>query len=873
MGDWEIEHINHAIHPEAHPPEYVWHKYWARKPHNVVRAFIERYCPPGGIVLDPFSGSGVTAIEAVRTGRRAIAVDINPIAIEILRATLLPVDMDELQRALDEIEAKCKDEIQSLYLTRCRNCRREITALGFVWERDSGGEHRLKEVRYKCEHCGDEQPEGCEVDAYDRKLLAKIEKTPIPYWYPDYPLRYANGNPFMKAERSEKLSDLFTQRNLTCASSLYDAFSSYAPETPVGRTLRTAFTSIIHLCTRFCPPRTTGPGHHHTAYSSAWLVHSYWIPPKFLEMNVWTKWTSAVAGHQGIIKAKDNTRVIFNGIKEAKSAKSLKIGNTLATTRPYAAYELPWILAYRKIDKELGNIPNGAGFADYVFTDPPYDAEIQYGELSALWNAWLKGPNWDWNEYVEMLRQWEAINNQQQGKGFDEFSVGLYHNFQNIRTALKPGAYMHLTFHSPTQKIRNATIRAAVYANFIYEHIHYQPPSVVSTKALLQPYGSATGDYIFRFRKPESMSHAMHVEDSQRERMLMDKESFNKIVVQATKQILAERSEPVPYTFIINHIDPELTKHGFYLKYHADWNVDDVLANSGEFTIKTITIAGKEGPAWWFKDESEALRTLRVPLTERVEYAVLSVLKKQGAVDFTQALDRVYIDFPNSLTPDSANVMSVLKEYAEPAQRLWRLAKREIEVEHQHSQMIWHLGEIGRKLGYEVCIGRREPGDQFMGSALGTLTTAEPNWGSIDELAREGLKQVDCLWHKAGKIHFAIEVENTTQFTEAMIRSQVLEDVKRVFVVPGHRQAYIRRRLANELFNELIKRQGWRFMTYEALSTLANRSSITASDVWDDAATQLELGFEFSTQLPKVKRPKTGKPKGPPEPGLFDPSL
>jgi hypothetical protein len=560
-----------------------------------------------------------------------------------------------------------------------------------------------------------------------------------------------------------------------------------------------------------------------------------------------------------MLKAKEATGPVFNGLSEAKSAGSLGFGRTARSSRPFSALAKPWLLAYRDLEKQLKYQRNGKGFADYVFTDPPYDAELQYGELSALWNAWLQGPSWDWNEYVELLRQWEAINNPQQGKGFEEFSAGLYHNFKYVHEALKPGAYMHVTFHSPTQRVRNATIRAAVYANFIYDHIHYQPPSVVSTKAMLQPYGSAKGDYIFRFRKPETFSHAMAVEDSQLERAMRDKESFKRIVIEVTKQLLAERSEPVPFTFIINYVDPELNKHGFYINYHADWRIEDVLAESGQFVLKTITIAGKEGPAWWFKDEGEALRTLRVPLTERVERAVLSILGGQGAVEFTEALDKVYIDFPNSLTPDSTSVMAVLKEYAEPSGGLWKLAKREHEVESQHSQMVWHLGEIGQRLGFGVLIGRRESGEQYSGVQLGSLTTGEPDWSGYDEWAVDALRQVDCIWHRDRRIEWAFEVEHTTQFTEAMIRSQCLEDVKRLFVVPDHRQAYILRRLSNQLFSELIKRQGWRFMTYERLSRLANNPPTRQQAFWDEAVIQLELALVPGTGVPKLKKRRNAK--------------
>jgi DNA modification methylase len=56
------------------------HKFWARKPHNIVRHYIESYSRDGEIVLDPFCGSGVTPLEAMKQGRKAIAVDLDPIA-------------------------------------------------------------------------------------------------------------------------------------------------------------------------------------------------------------------------------------------------------------------------------------------------------------------------------------------------------------------------------------------------------------------------------------------------------------------------------------------------------------------------------------------------------------------------------------------------------------------------------------------------------------------------------------------------------------------------------------------------------------------------------------------------------------------------
>lgn len=52
-------------------------------PENLAKFFILSFCPPGGVVLDPFSGSGTTAAVAIRHGRRAIAIDIRESQVEL----------------------------------------------------------------------------------------------------------------------------------------------------------------------------------------------------------------------------------------------------------------------------------------------------------------------------------------------------------------------------------------------------------------------------------------------------------------------------------------------------------------------------------------------------------------------------------------------------------------------------------------------------------------------------------------------------------------------------------------------------------------------------------------------------------------------
>ncbi len=47
-------------------------------PLQLIEEFVELTCPPGGVVLDPYCGSGTTLLAAKNKGRKFIGIDINP---------------------------------------------------------------------------------------------------------------------------------------------------------------------------------------------------------------------------------------------------------------------------------------------------------------------------------------------------------------------------------------------------------------------------------------------------------------------------------------------------------------------------------------------------------------------------------------------------------------------------------------------------------------------------------------------------------------------------------------------------------------------------------------------------------------------------
>jgi DNA modification methylase len=63
-------------------------KYPTQKPLKLLERIIRSSCPSDGWVLDPFAGSGTTALAAQVLGRNCVTCDVNPAALEIAKASL-----------------------------------------------------------------------------------------------------------------------------------------------------------------------------------------------------------------------------------------------------------------------------------------------------------------------------------------------------------------------------------------------------------------------------------------------------------------------------------------------------------------------------------------------------------------------------------------------------------------------------------------------------------------------------------------------------------------------------------------------------------------------------------------------------------------
>ena len=65
--------------------------HFATYPPELIKPCILAGCPSGGVVLDPFGGSGTTAQVAMENGREAILCELNPEYIDIIKKRLASI--------------------------------------------------------------------------------------------------------------------------------------------------------------------------------------------------------------------------------------------------------------------------------------------------------------------------------------------------------------------------------------------------------------------------------------------------------------------------------------------------------------------------------------------------------------------------------------------------------------------------------------------------------------------------------------------------------------------------------------------------------------------------------------------------------------
>ena len=84
---WSVSRLHREHRERADHP--------TQKPLEIIERMVKASCPPGGVVLDPFMGSGTTAVAARRCGRNFVGFELNPVYCDLIQRRLdeLPAEM------------------------------------------------------------------------------------------------------------------------------------------------------------------------------------------------------------------------------------------------------------------------------------------------------------------------------------------------------------------------------------------------------------------------------------------------------------------------------------------------------------------------------------------------------------------------------------------------------------------------------------------------------------------------------------------------------------------------------------------------------------------------------------------------------------
>ena len=224
-------------------------------------------------------------------------------------------------------------------------------------------------------------------------------------------------------------------------------------------------------------------------------------------------------------------------------------------------------------------------------------------------------------------------------------------------------------------------------------------------------------------------------------------------------------------------------------------------------------------PGHWWLGTPQDVAQAALPLSDRVEWAVFSLLTTSGRLTEAALFERIAAMFRGSDSPDAALVRACLDSYRSLASTPDALRTNDdLQSRYaQHTAIVADLVEYGHRLGLKVWVKRSEQEREVGARPLGErLEEAERRayLPLIIHAPLEALENVDAMWYVRGRMTFLFEVEWTAMLGEPVLRRGSLipqiDDVVRFLVVMPERTELLRFKLARSaVLREAMARGNW----------------------------------------------------------------
>lgn len=468
-------------------PIYNAHTYHTKVPHTAIMRYILKYTQTGDIVFDGFAGTGMTGVAASLCGnpcdefklkiekenqeinwgkRNAICSDLSPIASNIGSNYNSKNDLasffDNALNKIEEVEKSYKwmyevlDEERGIKGTinyvvwsdvfLCNSCSSEVVFFNEAVDRLN------KKVKpsFKCPTCSnsltkkDLEPYFETISDFNTRSSKKVQKQlPVLINYFVGKKRYEK--PFSYSDQSllDKIDALefdgFYPKN-----EIIEGHNTNQPKKSHGLThLHEFYTKRnLHILSKLHSSICTNP-----LYSLLFTSVCSTLSSRLVRYNLGNRGNGVLNGTLYIssLNAEGNIFKLLKG-KLKDICKALALNNNQQVTAVASAT----------------NTGLNTGSIDYIFTDPPFGANIMYSELNLLWESWLK---------VRTDNKEEAIENKFQNKSTLEYQCLMAICFKEYFRILKPGKWMTVEFSNTSAAVWNGIQTAIQNSGFIVANL------------------------------------------------------------------------------------------------------------------------------------------------------------------------------------------------------------------------------------------------------------------------------------------------------------------------------------------------------------------------------------------------------------------
>ncbi len=234
---------------------------------------------------------------------------------------------------------------------------------------------------------------------------------------------------------------------------------------------------------------------------------------------------------------------------------------------------------------------------------------------------------------------------------------------------------------------------------------------------------------------------------------------------------------------------------------------------------------------WWLADPHDR-EGAAVPLADRVEWAVFSLLSTAGPLSETGFLQRIAGIFSGHDLPDETLVRACLQSYRSRASTAERIVTGDdlIRRAQEHAEVIGLLADGGHRLGLNVWIGRREQARRLGAGRLADRLHPAERTASLSHINRavDEIAEIDCAWYIRGKLAFLFEVEWTAMLGEPLLRrhARIPQDdgTVRFLVVAPERTDLLRHKLERSpILREAFDRDNWHVLKWNHLRSFLTR--------------------------------------------------